>query len=203
MILYGRNLSPFTRRVAIWAALQGRSMERRQLNPMEDFEELKSLSPLGRPPILELDDGERLIESSAICDHLEDSASADARLVPSTGPDRRAAMRTIAIAHGVLEKGVSLVYEKNRRPAELHWSRWIERVEGQLRAGLAALEAASPADGFFGGAKPDGRDVVATVAFDFLRATNGYLLETGVDRLAALAARCDARPEFSDSVPTA
>ena len=31
MILYGRDLSPFVRRIAIWCALQGREVERRPI----------------------------------------------------------------------------------------------------------------------------------------------------------------------------
>lgn len=31
MILYGRNLSPFTRRLALWFAMQGREVERCQV----------------------------------------------------------------------------------------------------------------------------------------------------------------------------
>ena len=43
MILYGRNMSPFVRRVAIWCALQGRQIERRELMVSgPDFEEIKA-----------------------------------------------------------------------------------------------------------------------------------------------------------------
>ena len=49
MILYGRDLSPFVRRIAIWCALQGRELERRPLMVSgPDFEELKGLNPVGR-----------------------------------------------------------------------------------------------------------------------------------------------------------
>jgi glutathione S-transferase len=45
MILYGRNLSPYARRVAIWCALQGRDIERRELMVAgPDFEEIKARS---------------------------------------------------------------------------------------------------------------------------------------------------------------
>ena len=47
MILYGRNLSPFRRRVAIWCALQGRKVEWRELMVAgPDFEEIKATEPV-------------------------------------------------------------------------------------------------------------------------------------------------------------
>ena len=43
-ILYGRDLSPFARRVAVWAALQGVALERRPLMVNgPDFETLKTV----------------------------------------------------------------------------------------------------------------------------------------------------------------
>ena len=47
MILYGRNLSPFRRRVAIWCALQGRQLERRELMVAGlDFEAITATKPV-------------------------------------------------------------------------------------------------------------------------------------------------------------
>ena len=94
MILYGRNLSPFTRRVAIWCAMQGRQIERRELMVAgPDFDEIKAHSPVVRVPILVLDDGAHLIESFAICDYLDETAPNGTRLVPASGAARMATPR--------------------------------------------------------------------------------------------------------------
>ena len=62
MILYGRNLSPFARRIAIWCALQGREIERRDiLVTGDDFKRLATMNPVARVPVLELDDGSKNI----------------------------------------------------------------------------------------------------------------------------------------------
>ena len=120
MILYGRNLSPFARRVAIWAALQGRDLERRELTVMgEDFEKIRAVNPVARVPALVLDDGTKLIESFAICDWLDETAPGGRRLVPARGEARRDCLQRLALANSVAEKAVAMVYERNRRPEQL------------------------------------------------------------------------------------
>lgn len=202
MILIGRDLSPFVRRIAIWCALQGRTVERRALMVQgEDFETLKGLNPVGRVPVLQIPDGDSLIETWAICDWLEDSAPESARLIPATGLPRRAAMQEVAHANAVAEKGVALVYDKNRRPAELHWPDWQERLVGQIRGGLTAMEAHCPEEGWLAGrASPMAGDVAFVCAVDFIAATNPELLD-GFPKLQALSARANAMPEFGASKP--
>lgn len=202
MILYGRDLSPFARRVAIWCALQGRELERRKLTVGgPDFEALKEINPVGRVPILIPEDGEPLIETAAIIDWLEDTAPEGKRLVPAAGAPRRAVMQAMAYGNSTVEKGVALVYEKNRRPEQYQWSDWRERLEGQISGGLSWLDARAPEQGWLGGEAPNGADVCFVIAHDFLRATNPYLLEGLYPRLSAFAERADAHPAFSETRP--
>ena len=190
MILYGRNLSPFTRRVAIWCALQGREVERRELSSFgPDFGTIQAVNPVVRVPVLVLDDGARLIETFAICDWLDETAPEGRRLVPERGEARRDCLQRIALANSVAEKAVAMVYERNRRPEELHWADWQRRVAGQVQGGLAELDARVPEEGWSGARGPDGGDVAAIIAYQFVEATNPWLLEPGYPRLAALVER--------------
>lgn len=74
MILYDLTPGMHPRRVRIFMAEKGLSIERREVdaaggaNTMPDF--LK-LNPLGKLPVLELDDGSTIAESLAICRYLE------------------------------------------------------------------------------------------------------------------------------------
>jgi len=190
MILYGRDLSPYVRRVAIWCALQGREIERRPLaaTDPEESKEIAKVHPGTRVPALVLDDGTVLVDSWAICDWLDEEAG-DRRLVPASGLARRECLRRIGLATATAEKAVAMVYEKNRRPEALHWADWQARVAGQVRGALGALEAIAPTDGFFGGAAPDGSDIATVCAYQFVEATNPWLLDPGFPRLAALAGR--------------
>jgi glutathione S-transferase len=210
MILYGRDLSPFVRRIAIWCALQGRAVERRQITVMgEDFERLKAMNPVARVPVLELDDGTRLIDSYAIGDWLDETSPNGVRLLPASGVARRDALQRLALAAGVAEKAVALVYERNRRPQELHWKDWQDRVTGQVRGGLAAIDAAAPGTGFSAGeapgagrdAGPDAGDVAAVVGYQFIEAMNPWVLEPGYPRLAALVDRAMRLPAVAETKP--
>ena len=178
MILYGRSLSPFTRRVAIWCALQGRKLERRELMVAgPDFEEIKAHNPVARVPILILDDGTHLIESFAICDYLDETAPNGTRLVPERGAERMACMRRLAVANSTAEKAVAMVYERNRRPEEFHWRDWQARIAGQVQGGLAELDRVVPGEGWSEEDGPDGGDLAAIIAYQFVELTNPWLLE--------------------------
>ena len=71
MILVGRYLSPFVRRTAVTLKLYGIPFEHQPLSTMTDMDAIKKLNPVGRVPVLVLDDGESLVDSAAILDHLD------------------------------------------------------------------------------------------------------------------------------------
>ena len=199
MILYGRYLSPYVRRVALWLGLQHRSFEHRPiLITGEDFDRLRKINPLGRVPVLVLDDGEALIETASIIDWLEDSAPGN-RLLPPSGTERRDAMRVIGFANSLAEKVVALVYERQRRPAEYHWPEWQSRLETQIAGALDWLEAATPEEAFFGGAEPGGVDAAVLASFDHCWHMHPGLVRH--PRLEALSQRADRLPLFADCHP--
>lgn len=74
MILHDLSAGMHPRRVRIFMAEKGLSIERREVdaaggaNGMPDF---LRLNPLGKLPVLELDDGSAIAESLAICRYLE------------------------------------------------------------------------------------------------------------------------------------
>ena len=71
MQLIGVNRSPYTRRVAITLKLYGVPFEQRDLSGFGNRAEVQAANPLGRIPALVLDDGEVLLDSNAIIDHLD------------------------------------------------------------------------------------------------------------------------------------
>ncbi|MCF3933146.1 glutathione S-transferase family protein [Acuticoccus sp. M5D2P5] len=202
MLLIGRNHSPYTRRVAITCALQGRTIERRELGAREpeNAAEICRYNPGLRVPILVLDDGTPLIETAAICEWLDETAPEGKRLIPASGVARRDALQLIALAHQTTEKLVTNVYEGLRRPAEYHWPEFQERTRGQIAGGLEALEALVP-DGFFGGEQPDGRDVAVICCWHMAELTAKDLIDGRYPRLTAFADRMMAIPAVADTYP--
>jgi glutathione S-transferase len=89
MILLGQYDSPFTRRVAVSMHMLGLAFERDTSSVFADADAVRRLNPLGRIPVLVLDDGEVLIDSGAILDHLDERVGPDRALTPPTGSARR------------------------------------------------------------------------------------------------------------------
>lgn len=72
MFLIGQYDSPFVRRTAIALRLYGLPFEHKPWSTFGDAEQVAAYNPVQRVPTLVLDDGEALIESSAILDYLDE-----------------------------------------------------------------------------------------------------------------------------------
>ncbi len=201
MELIGRNLSPFVRRTAIVLKLLHMPYEQRLLSTADDAEALAEINPLGRVPSLILDDGETLIDSNAIIDHLLQVGDPEHRLLPAAGAARRQVLRLAAMGHGTMEKGVASSYERNRRPKELVYDKWLEMVDGQAASGLAALNQAASVGDWLYGDHLTLADINAVVAHDFIAIGVRYLLQDDpYPALAALSRRCNEQPAFAETV---
>ena len=81
MILIGQYDSPFVRRVAIALRLYGLAFEHRPWSTFGDGDKIAPYNPLRRVPTLVLDDGEALIESTAILDYLDELVGPDKAMI--------------------------------------------------------------------------------------------------------------------------
>ena len=193
MILVGQYDSPYVRRVAISLRVLGVPYEHDTRSVFGDFDDMRRTNPLGRIPSLVLDDGEVLIDSAAILDHIDETVGPARALIPRGGPERRATLRRIALATGIIDKaGGGVVYERLVRPAQYRWPDWIERCRTQAAGALAALDRDDwPADRFAQA------EITAGVMLYYLKINAPDILQPGTFRkLDALLARCEARPEF-------
>ncbi|MDP6342726.1 MAG: glutathione S-transferase family protein [Alphaproteobacteria bacterium] len=200
MILVGRYLSPFVRRTAVVMKLLDLPYEQRELSTADQADEIAKFNPVGRVPALVLDDGEVLVDSAAIIDHLLETADPEHRLLPAGGPDRREVLRLVATGLGVCEKGVASSYERNRRPEDKIYQDWVDRVDGQSAGGLAALDQAASGRDWLCGDGITLADITAAVAHDFIGIAVPYLMQgEGYPALAALSARCAELPAFAET----
>lgn len=204
MILVGRNVSPFVRRTSVVLKLLGIDYEQAMLSTADDLPDILKNNPVGRVPALILDDGEALLDSGAIIDHLVEVHDVERKLIPASGAARRAVLRTTALAHGVMEKGVSSSYERNRRPEDKIFQGWVERCDSQAESGLQALEAqaAAAATEWLHGDHLTLADITTVLAYSFIRASARYVVDRNdFTALAALAAKANAMPVFADTKP--
>jgi glutathione S-transferase len=138
MLLIGQYDSPFVRRVAVALQTYELAYEHQPWSTFSDAEALAQFNPLTRVPTLVLDDGETLVESGAILDHLDELVGPSVALVPRSGPSRRAILKICALATGACDKMVSLIYE--RALHDVVSAAWIARCETQINAVLDHLE---------------------------------------------------------------
>ena len=203
MILVGRYRSPFVRRVAASMKLHGIAYERRVLSTITDGDAIRAVNPLGRVPALILDSGETLIESWAILDYLDETAGPARALVPPRGAERREVLQRVALTIGAVEKAVALAYEIQRRPKQLIYPEWAEKLRGQARAGLAELDKIlGPDKPWLALGRLTQADVSAVATWDFLgNMLAGTFAPAEFPRLAALSERANRLPAFAETHP--
>lgn len=197
MILIGQYDSPFVRRVGIALTLYGLTFEHRPWSTFGDAEAVARYNPLLRVPTLVLDDGDVLIDSHAILDHLDTLVPAGEVLFPRAEPARRRALKIAFTATGLADKAVSLFYEQ--RLHDQVSPTWVERCRAQIAAALAALEAeaASRPQTYWFGARPGHADIAVAVAWRFVGDVHPALAEAArYPALAAHSARLEALPVF-------
>ena len=202
MMLIGQYDSPFVRRVAIAMRLYGVHFEHRPWSTFGDGEKIAPFNPLRRVPTLVLDDGEALIESTAILDYLDELAGPERAMIARSGRERRHALKICALATGLADKAVSLLYERVLRTD--HQSKiWVERCETQVGGVLDVLEKerAGVASPFWSGVKIGHADVAVACALRFVAEAHPPLFDGArYPALADHAARCEALPVLKDIV---
>jgi glutathione S-transferase len=145
MILRFSPASPFGRKVRIAASVLGLSSEIdvRATNLDDPADSLRAQNPLGKIPVLILDDGTSYYDSRVIVEYL-DHLAGGGRIIPREARARFEALRLRALCDGILDACLLLVYENRYRPADKHVQSWIDRQADKVARGLAALEAAPP-----------------------------------------------------------
>lgn len=197
MILIGHYDSPFVRRVAVAMNLYGMAYEHRAWSVFAQADEIAAYNPLKRVPTFILDDGEVLIESAAILDYLDELAGRDKALIAASGPDRRRSLKVQALATGLADKAVSLVYERavHGRATPV----WVARCLSQIGGVLDALEAERTArtGPWWFGDRIDHADIAAGCVLRFLSEAHPDVWDAKRwPALAAHARACEALPEF-------
>jgi glutathione S-transferase len=145
MILRFSPASPFGRKVRIAASVLGLSSEIyvRATNLDDPADSVRAQNPLGKIPVLILDDGTSYYDSRVIVEYL-DHLAGGGRIIPRETRARFEALRLQALCDGILDACVLLVYEDRYRPADKHVQSWIDRQTDKVARGLAAREADSP-----------------------------------------------------------
>jgi glutathione S-transferase len=145
MILRSSPASPFGRKVRLAGSILGLdgAIEIQAADPTDTRDNLRDQNPIGKIPVLIIEDGDVLYDSRVILDYLDHRAGGG-RIIPAPAAARFAALRMQALADGVMDASILQVYEERWRPADKHEPTWLEHQAGKIARGLAVLEADPP-----------------------------------------------------------
>lgn len=192
--------SPYGRKVRVVLAEKKIPFQLQVENPWASDSVVPSLNPLGKVPVLVLEDGESVFDSRVIVEYL-DHASPVAHLIPAEAKSRMAVRGVEALADGVSDAAVA-VYLETKRPPEQQSGDWLALQKTTLLRGLAALAQAL-------GDKPWYLGNSMTLADIACGCTLGYLDLRCADidwrsahpNLANLAVRLAERASFRETMP--
>jgi glutathione S-transferase len=200
MKLIGSLASPFTRKARVVLAEKKIEYELELDSPWEAGTRVPEHNPLGKVPVLVLDDGTTLFDSRVIVEFL-DNASPLARLLPSGNRERIEVRRWEALADGIVDAAVLVRMEQRRKPAQRS-PEWSERQMGKVRAGLAAMNAELADKPWCAGNSYTVADIAVGVCLgwlDFRFPDLGWRNEHA--NLARALAKLSERPSFAETVP--
>jgi glutathione S-transferase len=132
--------SPFVRKVTTLiyhAGLDDRiELVNVKTSALSVAEEARAANPLGKIPVMILDDGKAIFDSRVITRFLDDLAGSD--LYPQESMYDILTLE--ALADGIMESAVSITYETKLRPENEQSPSWIEAQWSKVLHAVKALE---------------------------------------------------------------
>jgi glutathione S-transferase len=191
--------SPFGRKARIAVSVLGLDgkIKVEPASTQDDNDPLVQQNPLGKVPVLILDDGSTLFDSPVLLEYL-DVLAGGGRIVPKDSKARFDALRLEALADGILDAGILIVYESRYRPPEMAVKGWLDRQFGKIARALTALEAAPPSLD----SPPNVGQITLACALGYLDFRFKGEWRKGHPRLVAWLDNFSARvPSFAATVP--
>ena len=200
MKLIGSLTSPYVRKARIVLAEKKIEYEFELDSPWTAETKVPNFNPLGKIPVLVLDDSTVLFDSRVIVEYI-DSAAPNSKLTPTSNRDRAEVKRWGAVADGICD-AAALVFLEKKRPKEQQSSEWIARQEGKIILGLEYIAEQLGENAWCAGNHFSLADIGVGCALGYLA-----LRFPEIDwsekhpNLARLYAKLMQRPSFADTVP--
>ncbi len=204
MILYYGTTSPYVRKVVVAADECGLSerIERSDTFPWEKDTTYGGVNPVGKVPALVTDEGQVLYDSPVIVEYL-DSLHDGPKLIPASGSERFEILRIAALADGMMDAVILLFSELTRRPPELHWQFWDDRMRNTVARSLDVLETDAAG---FDASKPDLAQITTACGvgwIEFRLSVLGIDFREGHPVLSKWFDTFSQRPSMQGSMPVA
>jgi len=198
--LIASTTSPYARKVRI--ALAEKKIEYQLVNesPMKPGNPLHAYNPLGKLPVLILDDGTHLFDSRVIVEYI-DLVSPVSRLIPEPARQRIAVKKWEALADGICDAAALIVNER-RRPANQQSGEWIGRQRRKIEEGAAELARELGELAWCYGENCSLADIATGCALGYLDLRYAELDWRDLyPNLARLAEKLGKRASFADTAP--
>lgn len=200
MKLIASPTSPYARKVRIALAEKKIEFTLVDDSPWSPDSTVPGLNPLGKVPVLVLDDGATLFDSRVIVEYL-DTVSPVSRLIPEPSRQRIAVKRWEALADGVCDAAVAIILER-KRPARQQSADAIERQRQKVERGVAEFARELGDKPWCGGDSYSLADIAVGCALGYLDLRHPDLDWRGQHaNLARLAEKLGKRPTFAETAP--
>ena len=202
MKLIASLTSPYARKIRIVLAEKKIDFDLVLDSPWEPGNKVATLNPLGKVPVLVLDDDSTLFDSRVIAEYL-DTVAPNTRLTPASGRERISVKRWEALADGVLDAAVTAFLELRRPDGERSQS-WIERQRGKIDLTLKAMSDELGEQAWCHGTGLSLADIAVGCALGYVSFRLGDIpWADQYPNLAGLHQKLMQRPAFADTVPQA
>jgi glutathione S-transferase len=145
MILRSSPPSPFGRKVKLALGILGfdKEVTVETADPTDVNDSIRKQNPLGKIPALIIEDGTVLYDSPVILEYLDHRAGGG-KIIPNEPSARFKSLQLQALADGILDAKILLVYEGRWRAPEMAVQRWLDHQTGKVARAFARLEASPP-----------------------------------------------------------
>jgi glutathione S-transferase len=200
MKLIASLTSPYARKVRIVLAEKKIDCPIEIDIPWEADSKVPEYNPLGKVPVLELDDGMTLYDSRVIVEYL-DNVSPVSRLLPDARRQLILTKRWESLADGIIDALVCIFLEQ-RRPAAQQAPEWIERQYAKVERGLAAMSKDLGERAWCHGEGYSLADIAIGCCLGYLDFRFAHIeWKQRYPNLLALQQKLEARPSFIDTLP--
>jgi glutathione S-transferase len=200
MKLIGSHTSPFARKVRIVLAEKKIEYDFVIDSPWLPESQVSQFNPLGKIPVLVLDDQTPLFDSRVIVEYI-DNVTPNNKLFPAPNRERTEIKRWEALADGICDAAANAFLEA-KRPKGQKSNDWIERQRQKITLSLKFMADELGEKPFCTGTHFSMADIAVGTALGYLafRFADINWPET-YPNLEKLYAKLMQRPSFVDTVP--
>ncbi len=201
MKILGSPNSPFVRKVRVFAAEKHIDAEFVLDRPSHRGSRVAESNPLGKVPVLMLDDGDAVYDSVVIVEYLE-GIKPHPQLIPSDLRARMAVRRWEALADGIAEAAINISHDRGPMTDAEKQAVWIPGQQAKIERGLAHIERGLAGREWLHGAEFSLADIAAGFAVGYVdHVLPGFESRKRFPGLTPYIDRVMARPSFRATAP--